>query len=80
MCAKSCRGLLRTGAIALGVIVRTPGMHIPLVPAQFAPQGSFGKPVRGCCGLPLVIVYDHYSITFPDNSPPRVVLYGAGVG
>ena len=42
-CANLCHGILRSKAIFLVVIVGTLGMHIPLMPAQFAPQGWFGR-------------------------------------
>ena len=42
-CAKLCHGILRSVAIFLGVSVGALGMHVPLVPAQFAPQGRFGR-------------------------------------
>ena len=42
-CAKLCRGIFRSVAIFLGVIIGALGIHIPLVPAQTALQGPFGR-------------------------------------
>ena len=42
-CARLCCGVL--GSACLGVIVSALGMHIPLLPAQFAVQERFDKRV-----------------------------------
>ena len=64
-------------------------MRIPLMPAQFALQGLFGRLIGtvqyvwlpgvfgGCCGLPLVVVQDQLVVHFQDNRVPHVVLNGA---
>ena len=54
-CTKFCYGIFRTEAIFLGVMFSARGFHIP---AQFALQAPFGRPVEGYWGLPLVVVHD----------------------
>ena len=67
-CTRFCRGILRTKAIFPGVIFSALGMHPPLVPVQFTPQGPYGRPVRGYCGLPLAVVHDGWSTGFQEKS------------